>query len=149
MLPYFCVCTVARTVAALPLVVALHECAGGVFMPLRHSNGNDTFPHVRIRIAACVVCVIDALTRIRSNAFPRSSLNPTGARVPALAATARSCLNSVERVPAFPHSPAPCAPAFTCANVHSPAHYASADVDVSTNLPFFTPLVPRMVLAMS
>lgn len=56
------------------------------------------------------------------------------------------------------------APAFTCANVHSysckrcatihsdvhsPAHYASADVDVSTNLPFFTPLVPRMVLAMS
>lgn len=136
MLPYFCVCTVARTVAALPLVVALHECAGGVFMPLRHSNGNDTFPHVRIRIAACVVCVIDALTRIRSNAFPRSSLNPTGARVPALAATARSCL--------IQHTPA-----FTCANVHAPAHYASADVDVSTNLPFFTPLVPRMVLAMS
>lgn len=113
MLPYFCVCTVARTVAALPLVVALHECAGGVFMPLRHSNGNDTFPHVRIRIAACVVCVIDALTRIRSNAFPRSSLNPTGARVPALAATARSCL--------IQHTPA-----FTCANVHSSAHIKQA-----------------------
>ncbi len=31
----------------------------------------------------------------------------------------RAHAHSVEHVPAFPHSPAPCAPAFTCANVHS------------------------------